>query len=280
MGKDIVPRQFDYMKTIELFAYGYQCCEANHSFGPGVREEYIIHYVHHGKGVYCSNGKKYNVSEGMYFGIFPRTLVHYIANEENPWTYSWICLQGPSMKALFENMGITPDNLMDHADSREETSKTIYDMTNNNGSTLTDAFYRTGKMYEFISSLLKDNEMNLKPSNNRKCYVESVIKYINQNYYNELTVEKIAQYIGLDRSYIGQLFKNEKGLSIKEYLISLRMQKAFNFLIGTDFNISEIGRSVGYQDAFWFSKIFKKKYGMSPDQLRKNYDSSKLYFQK
>lgn len=88
------------------------------------------------------------------------------------------------------------------------------------------------------------------------------------NYSDKVTVSQIAHYIGLDRSYLSSIFKKYLDTSIQEYLIQYRINKACDLFYNKELNISDISRSVGYDDPLLFSKIFKKYKGISPKKYR------------
>lgn len=90
-----------------------------------------------------------------------------------------------------------------------------------------------------------------------------------KNYSHKITVNDISKYIGLNRSYFGSIFKKHTSMSPQEFLIKLRLEKAEELMENPKLNISDIARSVGYEDAMLFSKIFKKHYGASPTEYRK-----------
>ena len=78
----------------------------------------------------------------------------------------------------------------------------------------------------------------------------------------------MADELGLDRSYLHRIFKAATGASPQEYLLDLRIRKACDLLQRTDLSVSIISRSVGYEDTLYFSRLFKKKKGVSPTGYR------------
>ncbi|WP_260845732.1 helix-turn-helix transcriptional regulator [Paenibacillus sp. Y412MC10] len=99
-------------------------------------------------------------------------------------------------------------------------------------------------------------------------YVEQVIDFIEMNFSQKITIEDIAHLIGLNRSYLCSLFKQQMNISIQDYLIRYRMDMAAKMLGSTDLSIGDIARSVGYADPLLFSKMFKKVKGASPKHYR------------
>jgi AraC-like DNA-binding protein len=78
-----------------------------------------------------------------------------------------------------------------------------------------------------------------------------------------LTIEEIADYVGLDRNYLGSIFKKHLNTTMQEFLIDFRMKKACGLLKNEDITIADVVRSVGYQDQLQFSKVFKSRKTLS-----------------
>ena len=83
-----------------------------------------------------------------------------------------------------------------------------------------------------------------------------------------VSVQDLADSIGLNRSYLHRLFKSAIGSSVQEYLLDLRIRKACALLKSTELPVSIISLSVGYEDTLYFSRLFKRKKGVSPSQYR------------
>lgn len=93
-------------------------------------------------------------------------------------------------------------------------------------------------------------------------------QFINKNYKDELSLEKVAEYLQLSSSYLSNLFKKETGQNFIDYVTEVRISRAKFLLKTTDCKISEIAREVGYGDEYYFSKVFKKNVGESPLKYR------------
>lgn len=101
--------------------------------------------------------------------------------------------------------------------------------------------------------------------------IERTKKYISANYDQELTLESIANEIHLAPAYLSYLFKQVEMVNIVDYLTSIRLEKAKNLLQNTNMKANEISVKVGYLDNKYFSRIFKKKIGLTPLEYRQRF---------
>lgn len=95
------------------------------------------------------------------------------------------------------------------------------------------------------------------------------IKYINEHYSEDIIIKKLSEIEHYNESYYCEWFKRKTNLSPVEYIIKLRIEKAKELLVGTDYSISQIAEQVGYSFNSSFSRIFKEAIGFSPAQYRR-----------
>ena len=105
----------------------------------------------------------------------------------------------------------------------------------------------------------------------RQVYVERAKDYIASSYSYPITVEDVADYTGISRSYLFRAFQAYQKQSPKEYLTEYRIRQACHLLRETGLSVASIAYSVGFEDNLYFSKAFKKKMQMSPSQYRKHH---------
>lgn len=96
----------------------------------------------------------------------------------------------------------------------------------------------------------------------------TTINFIHYNY-RTIEVKDVVNFIGFSRGYLSTAFRKTKGMSVQEYLLRVRMQKAKELIKATDLQIQEIGKRVGYDDQLNFSRIFRKYEGVSPSEFRR-----------
>lgn len=95
-------------------------------------------------------------------------------------------------------------------------------------------------------------------------------KYIIENYNKILSLKDVADYVNMSSTYFSKRFKVTTGIGFKEFLLNIRIKKASQLLLNTDYKITDVAYSCGFNDSNYFGDVFKKIKGLSPLQYRKN----------
>ena len=109
----------------------------------------------------------------------------------------------------------------------------------------------------------------VEPAKREEFIMDSVAFYIEKNYSKNLHPCKVASRINMNRTKFCTVFKKRFGQSFSSYLNTMRVKKAAELLKRSDLNIGDVAQFVGFRDASYFSKIFKKIYGVPPKQYKK-----------
>lgn len=269
-----------YNFDLDIFQSGYNQCISNASFGPAIRTHYLIHYVISGRGTVLLNKEVYEVSAGQAFIIFPNEVSFYKADENEPWEYTWIGFHGLKADLFFERLNITSTS---NPVISFETEPLIFkELREINAIFPHDEVKLLGLLYLMFYDLLKKHTYSCitkyDASETQVSYADQTIDFINNNYYKKISIDDIASQIGLNKSYLGSLFKSTFNISIKAYILDLQIKKACQLLTETEMSIYEVAQAVGYDDPLQFSKIFKKHINHSPTEYRKHaiYDELEL----
>ena len=259
---------------LSLYQYGMEQCPPAYSFGPATRNHYLFHYVLSGTGRLIANDSKgisheYQIRSGEGFMIFPRQINTYIADPKLPWEYIWIEFDGMRAREIIETAGLSPDHPVYHAsykDLRENMKDEMIYIAEHHDAT---PFHLMGHLYLFIDYLSRSSSSQITASGRvRDFYIKEALNYIEQNFQNDISVENIASFCGLNRTYFWRIFKETVGKSPQQFLLSYRMAKAAELLKLTELSISDIGNAVGYPNQLHFSRAFKNVYGVSPREWR------------
>lgn len=100
--------------------------------------------------------------------------------------------------------------------------------------------------------------------------IKKAINYINENFSENVTLGAVADEVFLSHAYFSRLFKSETGMTFSEYVNYVRVEESKKYLLDLGYNISEVATIVGFSDQSYFTKVFKKREGVSPGQYRRN----------
>ena len=100
--------------------------------------------------------------------------------------------------------------------------------------------------------------------------IRKIMDEIKEHYTENITLTGLAEKYSISVSYLSELFKEHLQLSFSEYISSKRIQKAKELLADDSLSIEQIAEQTGYNDYFYFTKVFKKNTGISPSKYRKN----------
>jgi len=198
------------------YLIGQEQCKGAHSWGPGIRDYYLVHYIKKGKGTFRADGKEYKLQAGQMFFIFPENVSYYIADEEDPWEYDWIGFGGGRATQLLTQVGITQQNPIFNCLSQLKIIQCLEEMLENYDNHPAHQIRFTGLMYLFISYLIEDSPDSVSTFGSADQYFNRAIEYIGKNYSHTLTVVELAGFIGIDRKYLYQIFKRSCNLSPRQ----------------------------------------------------------------
>ena len=233
----------------------------------------VIHYVTKGYGTFKFNGKVYNLKQGDIFILLKGMQVEYVASIDDPWEYYWIGFSGSNANEYLNRTSIT-NSCVANCEENSKIPQIILNMCEISkpyNPSRSDDILLLKELYSLLYALIeefpkpfeyKDKELHT--------YIQDALNFINSNYMHSITVQEIADYVNLSRSYLYKIFIKNLGISPQRYLINLRMYKATLLLKGTKFPIGEVANSVGYSDSLLFSKTFSKHFSMSPLNYRNN----------
>lgn len=270
----------DFFQKSELYqdlyymTKGREKCAPNHSFGPNIREYYLIHIILDGKGYCETEESKFNLSTGQFFIIFPDEQTFYQADEEEPWEYIWFGFDGKVAEPILSSIGINRQTPFGSIRKFEESMLMIETMVKMQPFEHTQRIQLQGMLYWLISNLeSKSQDNNMKPIEkiNRKIvYTHDAIDLIKKNYQNvDFLIGAISTHLSLNESYLTSVFRQVTGRTLHEYLIDYRIQKSREYLETTDFNVREVAEKVGYKNPLSFTRVFKRKIGMTPTEYKK-----------
>ena len=138
--------------------------------------------------------------------LFPNQINTYIADQDLPWEYTWVEFDGLRAKEIVSTAGLSPDHPVYHAGSKDLRNEMMNEMlyiARHPGSSSESPFHMIGHLYLFLDYFMRSAatvRMN-QSGKIRDFYIKEALSYIEQNFQNNITIEDIAAFCGLNRSY-------------------------------------------------------------------------------
>ena len=242
---DVYKQSFkqNYTHNIELsiFNCGLERCAPGQTWGPGIRDHYLIHLVVSGKGVFEVGGRTYEVVPGDLFFARPHKLAAQLPFTDAAPVHHTQDLEGmrAALSSIYSSRGLQPQ----------------------------DEAAMVGYLYLFIAALMREtSESRPHSTSSSSQYVLNAIKYIQFNYSHDISIDDVAKSVGVSRSHLYRVFMLNVGKSPIDYLTEYRVNEACKLLRSGTLSIAEVAASVGFLDQFYFSRVFKRAKGVPPSK--------------
>ncbi|MEH7547488.1 AraC family transcriptional regulator [Neobacillus vireti] len=238
-------------------------------------------YVHNGNGRLLMDKKIYFIQPGTLIYLQPYQL-HKITIDTpyvrtrlvfDPMIATEILKNLPSLSSFFhfiwkENLPIQTFNLLENDLLEGKLKELHFRIINGNPNEYQE------EMKIFLISFLRDIKELIQPPTELPVtkritrHTEKIIEWIENNYQKEFVLERLANHLHLSPYHVSRVFREEMGCTITEYITEKRLNQACFLLKTTSYSISYIRRQVGVSSDSYFSQMFKKHKGMSPNQYR------------
>ena len=202
---------YSQYEDLRLYEVGIQRCAPSYSFGPIIRDRYILHYVFEGEGVLRIDDKEFKVKSNSFFLLPPDVLVQYQADEKKPWQYAWIHFHGFKSTEIVRSIGMTrKEPVYVPIEENSQLKDAVINLImykENEYACIGYMYILFDKMNRWTRHVEKKAGTNLRTMN----YMREAIQYINTKYCESIMVQQIADHCGVDRAYLSKIFKYATG---------------------------------------------------------------------
>jgi AraC-like DNA-binding protein len=232
-------------------------------------DDYILLYSLGGKGYIENNAGKMELSANQFIIIPPHLFHRYQADLNNPWTLYWVHFSSDKLKEF--NTDFKAERFYTPTDLR--FNQKIIDVWIQMFASLAEGYsminisYANLCLYRFLSFFLFPNKkFALEEEDDR---LDQSISFMKENIGNRLTADDLANRFQYSSSHYTAIFKQKTGMSPIDYFIRMKIQFACQLLTQTGLKIKEVADRVGYDDPYYFSRLFKQLMGQSPKEYKK-----------
>lgn len=252
--------------------------KASYHFRKRSKEEasqYVLIYCTEGEGWFELNDQIQKVQANQVF-ILPKGQAHrYGCKSSKSWTIYWIHFDGKQAGFFAEGFD-KPLQIAPEKDSRIEERLRLFEeifSTLKNGYSKNNLEFSSASLIYFLGTLKYLSAYragNLTEQNDHQRDVtDEAIHFMRENVHKRLHLKDIANYVGYSTSHFSTLFQQKTGYSPLNYFIHLKIQEACHFLDFSELKVNQISMLIGFEDPFYFSRIFTKTMGDSPSDYRR-----------
>jgi len=233
--------------------------------------QYILLYCVSGQGTVMTNGNTYTLKPNQYFILAKNEGHHYYTSKDDPWSIYWVHFDGiiaNQQYEKFQNILKEKKYIVPYATNRIDQFNFVYSIIENSFQ-LEDLELAGILLNAFLASFLYSEILD--QSNDQEDQISEAIKFMKLNLDKNFTIGELARKSNLSDSRYSEMIKKKTGFSPILYFNNLKINQSCQYLYFTDLSIKEICNKIGFNDPYYFSRIFKKSMGVSPNTYRKHY---------
>ena len=231
-------------------------------------DAFVLIYTYDGTGYVEYEGHTYYLRPGDGILIDCRR-PHYYRSETNLWEHCVLHFSGERVPHLYSKF-MESQNASFHEEKNSHFHKELEKLILIYDSVLPYWEDQVSAQLEtLLIHILTNTDHYLEMVRSMPEKLKYLIKYMESNYDQSLSMDYFAEFTGFSKYYLAHLFKKHLDMSPNEYLIQLRIREAQRLLKDSDFPANQICRMVGIEDENYFYRLFKKKSGLTPNQYRK-----------
>lgn len=230
---------------------------------------YIVQYTISGYGIYETEDITYSLENNTGFiTCVPNDCKYYLpADNNNHWEYIYIHFGGSLAKQFYEEILKITGNIFTLPISNPAIQLLLTEYKLLECGKQYERFEAGAFLYTFLTTLLRE----ISSPSSSYSHVTAAKSWINSNYASDTSLAELCEMLQVSQSHLSRSFRKETGLSPIEYLSIVRLEHSIKLLVTTNLSINEIATLCGFSNSNYFSKVFRKKFGYTPSDYRKNH---------
>ncbi|MBP3333982.1 MAG: AraC family transcriptional regulator [Clostridia bacterium] len=253
-------------RAVNIPMAGISYCDSSYLVKRSSYDSYVIEYTIDGEGVFETDGKKYDIASGDTYFIY-RGKPHKYYCKDKSWTKIWVVVGGELADALFRAYlkkqvavlhGLDILSYMQQIISLASNKELSYDEI-------------ADEIILNVHKILICAQKQTHGLANTRKLGEAIKNYIDNNLYKPLILDELAESLHYSKNHIINVFRDDYGCTPYAYYEKQKMLIASDLLIGSSESVSDISIKLGFENPQYFSKSFKKHFGVTPIQFRKEH---------
>lgn len=233
-----------------------------------IKPIYIVKCVISGKGYLEITGKKYHIKQNDIFLLPKNVRVTYVADKDDPFSYYYFGIDGINIEKTLNMLGLNEANPVKKFNDPEIPAlfEKIFNLLKN--YSVSANLEALSFFYRLLFLMSKSDKRNsLSQEKQDIDYINTAILYIKNHYGDDISVQEIAEKLGISRTYFSWLFHKKIGLTPQNYLLRFRIAQACK-LINLETSVTLASSLCGFNSPANFSTQFKKIVGITPREFQ------------
>lgn len=234
-------------------------------------QEHILIYCVDGNGTILIEDTEYYLEPNSFFVIPAHTPHAYWASSKNPWSIYWLHFKGERSSGFTDNfnkVNIIKQSSKSRIDDRIEQFNELLTALES-GFSKENIIYANLNLNSLLASFFYIETFRAVKGYRGANPIDKSIIFMQQNINKTIKIADIANHVKLSESHLNKIFRNKTGTSPMDYFINLKMQEAIRLLTNQSLKIKEVAFRLGYNDQYYFTRIFTKHIGSSPGSFVK-----------
>jgi AraC-like DNA-binding protein len=236
-----------------------------------------MHRMHHSDHllIYCTEGKAFlNIQDEPHtveagdLLLLPAGADHrYTADPEDPWTIHWVHYTGPLAEDFGSYMGFNNTTRIRRLGRQPRMLVDFNGLLSvrQTGFRARGLIHAANRLRQLLAAVpINVNEASLE----KKSGLDTIHNYMHEHLNARISLEQLAEIAGLSPAHFATRYRELTGTSPIRHFLHLKVEQACQYLDTTHLSFADISRQLGYDDAYYFSRLFKKVMGQSPRDYR------------
>lgn len=253
-----------YPLYVEMAGTDY--CHENYRIRRINSEVTVLAYVVDGEGTLTAGGFTYHPRKGDIFLLPLGSFHEYYSEEQQPWAFLWFNIRGELLPRLLESYHLDHTFYVENCGLEHLFSKGV-ELASSQKNGIPEIQKQLNMViYEIIAEvadILRKREIHLSPD------ILKAKDYLDKHLEASVRIEGLEKLLCMSGRQINRIFKNEMSTSPYQYLLAKRLDLAKSLLSNSTLSVKQIAARLKFSDPYYFSNIFKKKVGISPQHYRK-----------
>ena len=258
-----------FLRYLIVTKVGYYSNAKGHFIERDGIDEYVMLYCVDGKGWVRTGHRKSKIKKGDLVVCDINYPHAYGADAIDPWSIHWAHFKGDGVPELLKLLGLSKQSAKLTIGEKTQAISLISEAckTLSKGYSFPYLFYASTCLQKFFCYVIK-LKMHMETQNTDSCDMEEIIRFMLENINTTFSLNQFAHRAKISKYHFARKFKQKTGYSPIDYFNRLKIQKACELIDTSSLTIKEISDTLGFNNPFYFSEVFKRITGMSPKKYR------------